>query len=203
VSPPCRTPLALAELVAYERGELAVVDAERVEAHYFACAGCTRRLETVAALGAAIAGLFRAGRVSASVTAELLARATAGGLAVRSYRLAPGQIVACTAGPTDDFIAMRFGLTDLADGEAESVDLLAEILDVASGERRTQLTENVPVDHAEREIVYAWSAALVRTLPRTRWTMQARIRGPHGERTLGPYTLDHTPWDQLVEPADP
>jgi hypothetical protein len=23
------------------------------------------------------------------------------------------------------------------------------------------------------------------------------VRGPEGERELGPYTLDHTPWEQL------
>jgi hypothetical protein len=36
-----------------------------------------------------------------------------------------------------------------------------------------------------------------RSLPRSEWTLQLRAHGPRGERRIGPYTMLHTPWQEL------
>jgi hypothetical protein len=193
---PCTAPLSWPELVAYDRGELSDADAERMEAHYFACARCTSRLEAIPRIGAGIVELIRAGAISSSVTSDVVARASSQGLTLRSYRLAPGEQVACTAAPGDDFVVIRLAI-DL--DPAESVDVAAEITHVDSGARRTQLTEDVAFDSSSRELVFLFAGDVVRSLPRTRWDMEAHVRGPGGERRIGPYTLDHTPWELLPQ----
>jgi hypothetical protein len=190
----CPDPVSLSDLVAWERGELAPAVSDRVEEHVFGCGDCTRRLEAVAALGAGIWDLVAAGAVPASVTGGLVSEAGKKGLTLRTYRLAPGESVACTAGPDDDFVVVRLGVEV---EEGESVDLVADVVDLESGGHDRQVTEDVSVDPATREVVYLYPGDTIRALPRSRWSVTARVRGTKGERHLGPYTLNHTPWEQL------
>lgn len=197
MKPACEEPLALTELLSYERGELPAQAAARVEAHYFECPSCTRRLETLSQVAHGVKEVMRAGQVSASVTRALLERAAAGGIALRSYRLAPGATVACTAAPSDDFVVVRLVLPGIETWAVDRIDLLAEVFDLSSGQRSTHETQAVDHDLATGEVIYAWSGDRVRAQPRAQWRMQARLRGPAGERLIGPFTLDHTPWEQL------
>lgn len=192
----CRAPAPLGDLIAWERGELAPPASDRLEEHVFGCAECTRRLEGVAGLAAGIRELVEAGAIPAAVSGELVEGAGERGLRLRTYRLAPGESVACTAGPGDDFVVVRLGLQV---EEGEWVDLVAEVADLETGARDTRLTEDVPVDPGAGEIVYLYPGAAIRSLPRSRWSVTARVRGPRGERELGPYTLEHTPWEQLTD----
>jgi hypothetical protein len=194
MSEPCLQPLSLEELVDYERGELTPAASDRIEEHFFACGNCARRLETISRVGAGVADLVREGRLSASVTVQLLDDARERGVRLRSYRLAPGESVACTAGPTDDFVVIRL-VVDVEEGE--SVDVASEVQNLETGEGWSQTTEDVAVDRRGGELVYAFAGDRVRSLPRTRWTMRAQVHGPRGDRQLGPYILDHTPWKQL------
>jgi hypothetical protein len=196
LTPRCAAPIRLEDLVAWERGELEAEASDGIEEHVFGCAECTRRLEGVTALAAGIREVVAAGGLPAAVTGELVDRAEARGLRLRTYRLAPGESVACTAGPDDDFVVVRFGVEVEA---GESVDLVAQVADLEAGGRDTRLTEDVPVDPATGEIVYLYPGEAIRALPRTLWSVTARVRGPEGERELGPYTLDHTPWEQLPD----
>jgi hypothetical protein len=198
VNEPCLKPLSLEDLVEYERGEAIPVDSERIEEHFFACGDCARRLEILSRVGAGVVALVREGRVSASVTAGLLDNARQRGVRLRSYRLAPGDTVACTAGPTDDFVVIRLAV-DVVEGE--SVDVASEAQNVETGEAWSETAEDVALDRRGSEIVYAFAGDRVRSLPRTRWTMRARVHGPRGDRQLGPYVLDHTPWEQLPPQA--
>jgi len=109
----------------------------------------------VAGLAAGIRELVAAGAIPAAVSGEFVERAEERGLRLRTYRLAPGESVACTAGPDDDFVVVRLGL-QLAEGE--SVDLVAEVADLETGARDTRLTEDVPVDPGAGEIVYLYPA---------------------------------------------
>jgi hypothetical protein len=190
----CGAPLGLEELAAYVTGELPAEAAERIEEHYFGCARCAHRLEGVQALGQGVRELLRGGLVSVAATDALVGHAGASGINLRMYRLAPGEQVACTAAPGDDFVVIRLGL---AIDAMESVDVTAEVLDVDAGRAESRLTEDVTVDRAAGEIVYLYAGDLVRSLPRTRWTMHAQVRGPAGARTVGPYVLNHTPWERL------
>jgi hypothetical protein len=191
----CPSPLALEELIAWERGELDPATEERIEEHVFSCAACSRDVEALHDLAAGIRGVVAAGAVPAAVTGDLVEGAEERGLRLRSYRLAPGESVACTAAPEDHFVVLRLGL-DV--DEDESVDVVADFTDLETGTRETRVNEDVVVDRGLREVVYLQPGAFVRSLPRSRWVVTARARGPEGERQLGPYTFDHTPWEQLT-----
>jgi hypothetical protein len=196
VIPRCPSRVAVEELIAWERGELDPATEERIEEHVFACAACTRELEALHDLAAGIGGVVAAGGVPAAVTGDLIERAEERGLRLRSYRLAPGESVACTAAPEDHFVVLRLGV-DVE--EDESVDVIADFTDLETGTRETHVNEDVVVDRRLQEVVYLQPGAFVRSLPRSRWLVTARARGPEGERRLGPYTFDHTPWEQLAE----
>lgn len=187
----CTAPLPLAALVDYDAGDLPDLEAARVEEHFFACAACTERLAAIRRLGAGIAGLVRSGGVTASVTSELVERARAHGLVLRSYRVAPGETVACTASPDDDFVVIRLGVDTTPD---ETVDLETTITLVESGGTDRIVSRDVTVDRERREIVILNAGDRVRAMPRSRWSIEARVAGPGGERRLGPYVLDHAPW---------
>jgi hypothetical protein len=188
---PCDAPLSLADLAAYHIGE---IEPEAIEEHYFGCAECTRRLEMVALIAQGVVDLMARGGVSASVTDDFVSAAERQGLVLRTYRLAPGDEVACTVAPDEDFVVVRLGVNA---AQGEQIDLEAQIHDVDRGTVATQRTEDVPFQRARGEIVYVYAGDLIRSLPRTRWSLRARLRGPAGIRDLGPYVLDHTPWDQL------
>jgi hypothetical protein len=196
LTPRCAAPIPLPDLVAWERGDLEPEAGDALEEHVFGCAECTRRLEGVVALAAGIREAVAAGELPAAVTGELVERAETQGVRLRTYRLAPGESVACTAGPDDDFVVVRLGVEVEA---GESVDLVAQVADINTGTRDTRITEDVPVDPATGEVVYLYPGDAIRSLPRTLWSVTARVRGPRGERDLGPYTLDHTPWEQLPD----
>jgi predicted anti-sigma-YlaC factor YlaD len=190
----CDGPLSTAELAAYMLGELAGEDQDRVELHLFQCEACGCRLAALSRLGRAVADLVRAGGVSASVPPRLLESAATRGLQIRRYRLAPGERVQCTAGPEDDFVAVQLDV-QLAPGE--TVDIAAEGLDLTSGATQTTLAEDVVLDRERAQVIILYPGESIRALPRSRWTLEALVRGPAGERRLGPYTMDHTPWEQL------
>jgi anti-sigma factor RsiW len=187
--------MALDELVAYARGELAAADEDRVEEHLFACEACARTLEDVQRLGAGIAALARAGHVGASTTGALVSRAEREGLRLRTYRLAPGEELPCTASPDDDYLVVRLAAAG-ALGE-ERVDVVREGVEVASGARHAWVDEDVVVDRAGDEVVLVFPAAAIRALPRSRWRFDLHARGPGPSRLVGTYALDHTPWQEL------
>lgn len=194
----CAEPLPDDRLLAYLQRRLAADAEAGVEAHYFACGACAARLEALAALRAAVVGLVDRGGVSAAATEALLAAAAVRGRQVRRYRLRPGETVACTAAPEDAFVAVWLGVEPLA---GEEVDLVAEITELASGASIVQRSDGVPVDRAAGGVVYLYAGEAIRALPRSRFRIEAELRGPSGVRRVGPFVLDHTPWQQLPGPA--
>lgn len=184
--------IPLDELLAYRRGELASADEARVEEHLFSCDACARTLADVERLGAGIAALARGGGVAASATAGVLARLARDGARVRTYRLAPGEEVACTAAPDDDYVALR-----LAAPQAPArIDVAREGEVVATGAREAWLAEDVLVDREAGEVVLLFPAAPIHALPASRWRIDLRA-GPGDAPLLGAYRLAHTPWEEL------
>jgi hypothetical protein len=53
---------------------------------------------------------------------------------------------------------------------------------------------DVPVDNERGEVVFAERGDAVRALPALRMRLGLYGIGPAGERTIGEYTLLHTPW---------
>lgn len=190
----CHDPIPLDQLIAYERGELSEPDEARVEEHVFSCADCARRLDDLFRLGAAVRELTRRGGVTSGATAALLDRALDEGVQIRSYRLEAGDTVPCTCSPTDDFVAVRLAAALEPD---ERIDMDVETSLVASGEVRSERREQLVVDRQTGEVIVLYAGDTIRAAPRSRWTMHLRARGPKGERRLGPYTLEHTPWSEL------
>jgi anti-sigma factor RsiW len=189
----CSTQVPLHDLIDYAIGELNGSQQDEFEEHLFNCEACTRRLESVWAIGTAIAASVVEGATTAAVSAELVETIGRRGGRVRQYHLRPGQSVACTVAPDDDVVAVHLegmprGMTDLA------VDV--DFLDHAAGARGAQHREGVPVDVTTRAAVLLLPARLVRTYPRSRWTMTGRGHGAAGAVELGPFTMEHTPWNE-------
>lgn len=192
----CLSPAPLEDLIAWERGELEGAVGERLEEHVFGCAPCARELEVLGLLGAGIGALLAAGGIPAAVTDALVERAARLGSKLRSYRVAPGESVNCTAAPDDDYVVLRLGVHV---EEGENVDLVADFTDLETGARETRRNDDVVVDRVSGEVVYLQPGAFIRSLPRSLWSLSALVRGPGAERRLGPYTFHHTPWEQLAE----
>ncbi len=190
---PCE--VSFEELLAYRFGELSPAAEDRLEEHLFTCARCAARAEAIATLGAGIHALFRRGEISSSASASLIERAEKLGLTLRSYTIEAGASVACTAAPDDDLIVVRLRLS--APG-AESVDIETAVTFPDSGTRDASVLTDVALDRQHGELVYAFSGNYVRSLPRSSWVMQARVRTATGEYRVGPYTMNHTPWGELT-----
>jgi hypothetical protein len=187
-----------ADLIAYERDELDPDAAESIEEHFFACASCTERLESIARIATGVVDLVRRGAVSGAVTRAMLARGAEAGLRIRTYEVAPGEQVACTAAPSDDFVSIQLAV-DAADDE--QIDLVLETTAVSSGEKQVRRVEDVPFDRREKHLVLLNAGDEVRAYPRSRWRIEAVARGPRGVRLLGVYGLDHSPWEERADPS--
>ena len=195
----CTQPLEAEQMIAYQLGELSSEAEAQVEEHYFGCESCSRRLEGLEQLGREVVRAVREGRVTAPVTAALLERAEAEGLKLRRYRLAPGESVACTAMPEDDFVIVNLA------GELHehaSVSMHVETLDLEHDARVEQVLRQVPVDHSCGEVFLMFPGPLVRSYPRSRWTMRLAVEREESESerppsSLGTFTMHHTPWQQL------
>jgi len=192
---PC--PLSTETLIAYWLGELPSTEADQVEQHYFACASCAGRLEGITRLGAGVAQVVQLGAVDASVTQEFIDNATAHGLTIREYHLDPGQTVRCTAAPSDDFVALHLALSAIDVGAVDAVDVAVEWTNADTGAREAHVVESVSFDRTRGEVVFLHSGERIRSLPKSDWQMQAILHGKAGDTRVGPYMLNHTPWEQL------
>lgn len=191
----CEQPVPLDEGAAWLLGELSAEDEMRVEEHLFACESCARAIERLQRLGRDVADLLRGGRFPVAVTSDLLQWAEREGVCVRSYRMRPGEEVHCTASPRDDFVAVHLAVEA---EDAESVDLVADVTLLDTGERFSRVTEDVVLDRARGELTYLFPGAVVRGYPRSRWELTARTHDEQSRR-LGSYAMNHTPWELTDE----
>lgn len=190
----CTNPLGLEDLLAYRFGELEGASLEALEAHYFACENCTDRLVKIFNLGKQIAILVRRGAVSAAVTDEFVATVQSEGLTLRTYSLSPGDSVACTAAPDDDFVVVRL-LFPLQLGEV--VDLHSQVIFADAEKSETQITRSVFADHQTSQVVFVFAASEIRSIAKSQWSMKAHVTSGNAERTVGPFIMNHTPWEEL------
>jgi len=181
-------------LVDYWIGELPAAEEEAVEAHVFSCATCGAGLVTLAELASGIGRLAGAGRLRAVVPWSLVKRLGDDGVAVRVFEVRPGERVPCSAAPQDQLLVARLAV-DL--GDADRVDLTIDLeLDAAAARSfpTQQRMADVPVDQSRREVVLAFRADLVHALPPHVIHLKLLAPTAGGERVLGDYTLDHSPW---------
>ena len=185
----CSAPLPLATLVDHWAGELAPVDEAAVEEHLMACGACAERAASLGRLAAATRELIARGRVPLVLTSALLARLERDGVRIRRHVVEAGGQTRCTAGPEDDLIAVTLRAPLRA---GERVDLV--YLEAPAGLDRDARWTDVPIDVARGEVVFVEPGAAIRPLPAGRARLGLLGVGPAGERTIGEFTLLHTPW---------
>lgn len=182
----CSTPVDDDLLLDWWSGERRLGGTRRLEEHLLSCAACSARAEAMAGLARGVRELVRRGEVAAALLPPVLERLRREGLRVREYRVAPGGDVHCTVAPDDDVVVSR--LTADLRGVGR-VDIVSRIDDGA--EHRLI---DVPFDAAGGEVVYAPPAGALRARPASVERLRLVAVGPEGERVLGEYTFDHSPW---------
>jgi hypothetical protein len=182
----CGNPIAFESLVAYWLGELPAQSEATLEEHFFACAQCSVRLESLVALADGVRATVEDGRVTVIVSGRFVEAMRRAGLRLREYRVDPGGSVNCTIGAEDDAVISRLraplaGVTRL--------DVVREI----GGSVPDQRVTDVPFDAATGEVFMIPSAAWLKTMPA--FTSRTRLIavGEAGERPIGEYTFNHSP----------
>jgi hypothetical protein len=182
----CTTPIDVETLVAYWLGEVPEPREAALEEHLFACAGCSQRLETLAALAAGVRAAVADGRVSLVVSAPFVEAMKHAGLKLREYRLDPGGSVNCTIAPADDAVVSRIR-APLAG--VKRLDLVR----LHDGQAAEARITDVPFDAETGEVLVIPSAAWLKTMPAFTMRMRLIDVGERGERPLGEYTFHHSP----------
>ncbi len=165
-------------------GELSGADADEADEHVLGCSECASRIERLVRLGIGTRDLVRAGKTWLVLSRRLLERIDYERLASRTYRIGPGESVACGVG-TDDVYALTHLEADLAG--VRRVDLLVPDLGIRA--------EDVPFDRERGEVVFVERSDHVRALPSGAIRLALVAVDDKGDRTLGEYTLSHTAYE--------
>ncbi len=180
----CPAPIEFADIVDYWAGELTRSEEDRVDEHVFGCADCARELAAAEALARGVAAVAREGRLHTVVTDAILNRLAADGLRIRMFTLEDDSIVPCAVWAGDDLVVARIR------ADFTGVDAVTIVTRQASGDEIARLSD-VVVRPGQREILNAFSAARLRTLPATRVHVSVTAPDAGGERTIAEYTLEH------------
>jgi hypothetical protein len=182
----CATPLEDGQLLEWWTGELAATEARRAERHLLSCGSCAARAQLLAAVSEGVRALVREGRLPVALSPSVVERLRSEGRRIREYRVAPGGGVQCTVGPDDDVVLARLA-ADFAG--VTRVDLVRRVEDGVE-----QRMADLPFDPASGELIFSPPTDMLRAMPATVERMRLIAVGPQGERLLGEYTFDHTPW---------
>lgn len=186
MSPACGTPVADETLLAWWAGELAAPEQDPLEEHLLSCDECARRGQTLAAVAEGLRGLVRQGEVPTAMPPAVIERLRQEGRRIREYRVRPGGGVQCTVSPDDDVVLAALA-ADL--GDVSRLDLVIRVDDGPE-----QRIPDLPFDPDGDELVFAPSADTLRAMPAHVQRLQLLAVEPEGERVLGEYTFDHSPW---------
>lgn len=174
----------LETLLAYWVGELDEAEEAAHEEHYLGCASCSARLAEVEAFAAGVRGAFAGGRIGTVLTPAFVERLRERGLRLREYRVPRNGSVNCSVAPEDELLLARL-----------QVPLAGvERIDVITMDTAGPRLEDVPFDAASGEVVLAARIAQIRALPAHRYVVRVVAVGGGGERVLGDYTFNHTPY---------
>ena len=178
--------IPLERLMMLSLGELDDAEAAVVEQHVLACGSCASKLESLLRIGDAVRALASAGGMQFFASPDTVEQLERAGLVTRAYRLAPGETAACTAAPDDIYIA-GYLAADLS-----SVSRVDVVQTFPGG--RTRRFDDVPFDTARGIVAMVHPAAFLRALPRAKGTTEIFAIDHSGERKLGAYVFDHTPF---------
>jgi hypothetical protein len=167
-------------------GELPPPERARLEKHLLSCEACSVRAFASSRLVEGVRDLVRRGDLPAVVPPSVVELLRREGRRIREYRVAPGRGVQCTVGPDDDVVLARLS-ADLRD--VRRLDLVSRVDDGA--EHRLS---DLPFDPSTDEVILAPSADVLRARPVHVERMRLLAVGPEGDRLLGEYTFNHSPW---------
>jgi hypothetical protein len=182
----CEAPLSEDDLLDWWSGGLPGERRRSVEEHLLSCDACATRGHALAALAQGVRGLVREGRLPAVVLPAVVDRLAREGRRIRTYRVPAGSGVHCTVGPEDDVVLARLEV-DLRG--VSRLDLVSRIDDGPE-----QRLSDLPFDEAAGELILAAPTPILRERPRHVERLRLLALDPGGERLLGEYTFDHTPW---------
>jgi hypothetical protein len=176
--------LSFGELADYWMSDISTADAERIEAHVFACAHCARLLAEAEQVRAGIGALALEGGFQAVVTDGFLNQLARDGVRVRSYSLDPGDSIRCSVWVDDEIMVarLRADFTGIATVDAE--------MRLPTGEPWGQSTD-VPVREGATEIVLALPASRVRSAPEGPIRLTLRASGSPAGTVIAEYTFNH------------
>lgn len=179
----CASPIPDERLIDYWAGDLPAADGDALEAHLFACADCSARLEAVASVAGGLGVLARQGRISGIISRALLNKLQRDGVRVRQFTLDPGETVPCAAYPGDDVVVTWLN-ADLTDVRRVSLRVTGPN-DTVFG-----VLDDVAVPAAGTSVLWATPGAFVRSMPSTQ--LRLTLRTADGASLLGEYVLEHT-----------
>jgi hypothetical protein len=186
VSRPCPRPLADERLLDWWTGELSGAERRALEQHLLACDACSKQATALVAIAGDVSALVRAGELPGVLLPDAVERLRSEGRRLREYRVEPGSGVQCTVSPDDDVVLARL-VAEL--GDVSHLDLVSRVDDGPE-----QRLADLPFDPTAGELILAPSAAELRARPAHVVTFRLLAIEPAGERLLGEYTFDHTPW---------
>jgi len=180
----CAGGMNFADVIDYWTSDLPTADAERVEAHLFACADCARYLDEIVTIGRAIGTGMRGAQFQSIVTDSVLNSLSRDGLRIRTYTPDPGKTIPCAVWADDDLIVTRLR----ADFTGfEQVELLLARSDGVELSR----IKDIPVGAATREIVDAVPAARLRALPACQLRLVLLGEREGTQQVIAEYGLEH------------
>ena len=157
-----------------------------LEPHLFSCSHCSETLGWIARLADEIPGIVRQGGTMVVLTEAVLERLREHGVRVREYRVGPGGSVNCTIAPTDDLVVSHLAAPPLA-----GLNRLDLVVSTAGGVFRAA---DIPFDRTSGEIVVAQPTRRLRSLGHATEVAQLVAVDEGGERVLGQYTFNHSPF---------
>jgi hypothetical protein len=182
----CGVPLTDELVLDWWTGELGAAEVRRVERHLLSCGSCSARAELLPAVAEGVRALVREGRLPAVLSPIVVERLRRDGRRIREYRVTPGGGVQCTVGPDDDVVLAR--LSARLEGVTR-VDLVRR-----AGELSEERYADLPFEPAATELVFAPPMDELRAMPASVERMRLVSVEPQGERLLGEYTFNHSPW---------
>lgn len=192
-APMCSSPLAWETLIAYWLAELDPLDDAHLEEHYLGCAACSHRLGQLAALASELQFVARTSAVDMVVNDDFVRRLKQDGLRVREYRVPRNGSVNCTAGPEDDFVVAHLEAPLVG---VQRIDLVTLDEDANIASRYA----DVPFLANSSGVVLSTGIDKLRGLPASVFRVRLLAIDAHGERTLGDYTFNHTPYASPESP---
>jgi hypothetical protein len=186
--PACASPISVATLLEYWLGELDEAREGQLDEHLLGCGHCSANLQSLVDIAGGVRAAVRAGAVRTVITDEFVQRLVARGLRLREYRVPHNGSVYCTVAPHDDLLISRLD-APLAGVERLDVEL-------TGGEaHHVERLRDIPFDAAAGEVVIAQQMDRIRALPASTARVRLLAVEAGGERVVGEYLFNHTPWE--------